>query len=71
MKGRPKDKTLEKTIQQSWKYNSTSMHLSETKLEKEKVELQGLIRPQHKDIWKFQDFQNLWEIFVCLLGDSL
>ena len=50
MKGHPKDKTLEKTTQHSLKYNSTNMHVSEIELEKQKVKLQGFVRPQQRDI---------------------
>ena len=54
MKGRPRDLTHEKTTQKSRKYNFDSMHLSETKLIKEKVNLLGLVKPLNKDICSFQ-----------------
>ena len=32
-----------------------NMHLLETGLKKEKLNLLGLVKPQQKDIWRFQD----------------
>ena len=49
-KGRPSDLTHEKTTQKSWKYNSDSLHVSETEVTKTKGNLLGLVRPLQKDI---------------------
>ena len=54
MKGRASDKTNEKTTQRSLKYNSDSMHVSETEVTKAKVNLLDLDRPLQKDICSFQ-----------------
>ena len=54
MKGRPNDKTHAKTTQKSTKYNSDSMHVSETEVTKVKENLLGLVRSLQKDICSFQ-----------------
>ena len=54
MKGRPSDKTHEKTTQKSLKYNSDSMHVSETEVTKAKENLLGLVRLVQKDICSFK-----------------
>ena len=53
-RGRPSDKTHEKTTQKSWKYNSDNMHVSEIEVTKAKGNLLGLVRPLQKDISSFQ-----------------
>ena len=63
MKGCPKDKTLEKTIQESWKYNSTSMHVSETKLKKEKVELKAISDP-NRGIFANSKISKIYEKYL-------
>ena len=62
MKGHPKDKTFDKTTQHSSKYNSTNMHVSEIELEKQKIKLQGFVRPQHRDICDNMQIihENIW-----------
>ena len=61
-KGRPSDLTHEKRTQESWKYNSDSMHVSETEVTKAKVNLPGLVRPIQTDICSFQGMSSIFVV---------
>ena len=65
MKGRPSDKTLKNTIQNSQKYNSNNMHVYRTG--KKNVMLLSLVKSPKRN---YADFLNFQEYLVSL-SDSL